>query len=504
LQATEHKKKENWDEFSSTLNTLIKIQPNFVKVWDFQAHNLSYNVSVEFDDYEQRYYWVKEGIKFLTKGIPYNIRDHRITDRLGFTTGMKIGRSDERFQFRRMFRVDREFHDEMWLDGKGIEPDSYYSREYQHDNWKMAYQWYVKSRNLVENGADRFTNEMMFYRNRPMQLINQAGILQDEFRTDEAIQETWRAGNEEWVDYGRMQIHNTLGQVITYEGMSDLDYKLTKLREQLDELVPNVRNELVEQIRAEAGLTPQEEDALRVPIDERTDEELALAQKANQKLLALEREIDATIAARCAEKDRATVRRIVTQIQEVLAQMQFVVTYADTVNYKYWKTRTAVEAEDEAARARQAMYDASEMKRRSIFDDEYELNYKTREKTIVKVGAISKYEEAFRRWKSIIDQHTELGDKETADDIMAAANDYYDILRISGVEWPDDFPLQSMVDAQMEVSDGTIRLPTSEEIAERRSGRDEEYQENSDDNHADSPKTDSDSSNSGAAGDVKK
>ena len=69
MQATEYKKKHNWDGVESTLNALVKIQPNFIKVWEFQAHNMSYNISREFDDYEFRYRWVKKGISFLTKGL---------------------------------------------------------------------------------------------------------------------------------------------------------------------------------------------------------------------------------------------------------------------------------------------------------------------------------------------------------------------------------------------------------------------------------------------------
>ena len=150
MQAMEHRKKKNWDKLRSTLSALIKIQPNFIKVWEYQAHNLSYNISVEFDDYEYRYHWVKEGIKFLTDGIPYNYRNHRITDNLGFFTGMKIGRSDERFQFRELFRKDSDFHEAMLLtDGKGVDPDLYDTREYGHDNWKMAWLWFDKSRDLV-------------------------------------------------------------------------------------------------------------------------------------------------------------------------------------------------------------------------------------------------------------------------------------------------------------------------------------------------------------------
>ena len=109
----EDKRLENWDQLESTLNALIKIQPNFVKVWEFQAHNLSYNISMEFDDFESRYHWVKKGIRFLTTGLPYNISDHRMTDNLGMFTGMKIGNADEKVQFRRMFRADTDFHEEI-------------------------------------------------------------------------------------------------------------------------------------------------------------------------------------------------------------------------------------------------------------------------------------------------------------------------------------------------------------------------------------------------------
>ena len=139
LQAIEHKKTENYDQLAATLEALTKIQPNFIKVWEFQAHNLAYNVSMEFDDYEYRYHWVKKGLGFLKRGIPYNKTDHRMSDNLGFFTGNKFGKSDEKESFRRIFREDSEFHEEM---SDEIAPDSYDTRAYGHDSWKMAYQWY--------------------------------------------------------------------------------------------------------------------------------------------------------------------------------------------------------------------------------------------------------------------------------------------------------------------------------------------------------------------------
>ena len=40
----EARKKEQWDRLRTSTQTLIALQPNFVKVWEFQAHNLSYNI----------------------------------------------------------------------------------------------------------------------------------------------------------------------------------------------------------------------------------------------------------------------------------------------------------------------------------------------------------------------------------------------------------------------------------------------------------------------------
>ena len=50
-KANRYKKTESWDKLSATLNQIAKLQPNYITVWEFQAHNLSYNVSAEFDDY---------------------------------------------------------------------------------------------------------------------------------------------------------------------------------------------------------------------------------------------------------------------------------------------------------------------------------------------------------------------------------------------------------------------------------------------------------------------
>ena len=467
MQAIEHKKKENWDSLASTLNALIKIQPNFIKVWEYQAHNMSYNISVEFDDYEYRYHWVKKGINFLTEGIPYNYRDHRMTDNLGFFTGMKIGRSDERVQFRRLFREDTEFHEGMdeWID-----PDSYFTREYGHDNWKMAYDWYDRSINLVEReSAPQYTGDMMFFMRRPAQLRNQAASLQTEFRTDDVIQEVWNNANEEWLDYGQQQIANTRGVVITMEGLPDNDRRLSRLRADLDKLAPGVREGFMKELETKLNLPEEMMAALKIPVDQRTDEETLLARRANARIFNADRGLDIKIAGLAKKENQQDARRLLEEILMTLSEMRTTDQYSKTVNYKYWKTRSEVEALDATAAARAALFDASEMKRRSIFDDEYEIDPVTKEKKILQIGAISKYEKAFAVWREILDDYPTLYDGALADDLCEAMSDYYQMLKVTGNEWPVDQPLQKLIDYRIENGPDGDELPGSEEIAERES-----------------------------------
>ena len=92
-RANHYKKVEDWTNLSATLEQMIKLQPNFYSIWDFQAHNLSYNISVEFDDYHDRYAWVMKGIEFLRQGISLNLREPRLLGGMGWCIGQKIGRA---------------------------------------------------------------------------------------------------------------------------------------------------------------------------------------------------------------------------------------------------------------------------------------------------------------------------------------------------------------------------------------------------------------------------
>lgn len=113
-QRAEYFKREQfWDNYSATLNQITRLEPHFVKVWDFLSWNLSYNISVEFDDYRQRYAWVKKGIDYLLVGTKYNRKKTDLPYEIGWKFGNKFGVSDEKVQFRQLYRMDDDWHTEL-------------------------------------------------------------------------------------------------------------------------------------------------------------------------------------------------------------------------------------------------------------------------------------------------------------------------------------------------------------------------------------------------------
>lgn len=470
MQAMDHKKKENYDQLASTLQALTKIQPNFVKVWEYQAHNMAYNVSMEFDDYEYRYSWVKKGLAFLKQGIPYNKRDHRVPSKLGFFTGNKFGKSDEKESFRRMFRKDDEFHNEM---SDFINPDNYDQKTYGPDSWLMAYEWFDFSRRMVEEqSCPQREGDMLFYMYRPAQLRNQGLSLQEEFRSHDSIQEVWRKAEAEWLEYGQEEISNTAGVTISLEKMAEYESDIQAQREILDSMVPaDTRKNMMEDLMAQAQLTDEQKSVMALDPDLRTDEQNQLVRDINNFLNQLDGNLDATIAMEAAEKDRMKADRCVEEIKRKLTQMRAIDKNSTTINYKYWRTRNQAEAGDLMVSTRQVMFDAQQMRRQSIYDDEFDFDYKTKTKTITKQGAITLYLTGFSRWAEVFELFPDLRDGAMADGLVDTIKEYRDMLKVTNREWPEDFPLQAFVDYRAESGFADDGLPTTEAIEELRSGR---------------------------------
>ncbi len=469
MKAIEAKDKKEWDVFSSTLNSLVKIQPNFIKVWEFQGHNLSYNVSVEFDDYEQRYQWIKKGIEFLTTGIPYNRRDHRIVDTLGFFSGNKFGTADERIQYRRLFRNDHLFHDEM---SKFVNIDEI-NTPYDPDHWLLAYQWYDRSQNMVEQGVEgspvrQYKKDMIYYQLKPAQLRNMGLSLQTEFRSDEYAKSNWQRAHKEWLEYGNRPIKAAIGEGasidLTMEGLMNYMRKVEQLRGQLDKLAPGARKRLTAKI-VEA-LAPEDAELMTATIDSLSDEQLARLRDLEKAILERNKDLEFQIAQSASEKDRKEAERISNEIYRQLINIQLADRFRNTINYEHWKTQTLVESSDRGLAARQALYDATELRRRSIFDEYVERDPISGVESRLP-GAIQKYDEAFAIWAELFEEYPVLRQNAMMDDIVDVIKRYVDVRQLAGRQpWPDNFSLQSVIDYRTTLANVYDDLPTSQDLSD--------------------------------------
>ena len=468
MQSIEHKKEEDYDKLASTLKALAKIQPNFVKVWEYQAHNLAYNVSMEFDDYEYRYQWVKKGLGFLKNGVQYNVKDHRMTDSLGFMTGNKFGKSDEKKSFRRMFQKDDEFHESLT---DLIPLESYDVDIFGPDSWLLAYQWYDLSNRLVDDqGQQKYKNDVMFYMFRPAQIRNRGLSLQNENRTDDVIQEVWQYADTAWKDYGNREILNGLGRPFRMEESHQRRDEIKELRKELDLLVPNVREELLAEMRSKLTLTAEQKMILDIPADQRTDDQEREANALTERLQNSDATIDARVAEKADSENKMPALRLSDKISILARLGQTEAKDNSNVNYDFWRARNEAETRDLTVSARQALYDARKMRRASIYDDEFDVDYVTKKRTSTKKGAISLYLDAFAQWSEVFRLYPGLQESPLSDDIADEMHQYQTMLSFSNDQWPDDFPLQWLID----VRDGNGEpdtLPTSEELEELRTGR---------------------------------
>ena len=458
MQALEHQKNEDYDKLAATLQTLTKVQPNFVKVWEFQGHNLAFNVSMEFDDYEYRYKWVKKGLEFLKGGISYNMDDHRMTDNMGSYTGTKFGKSDEKLPFRRIFRKDSQFHEAM---SDKIAPDSYDAREYGPDTYKMAWHWYDESEKMVDNGAFQFKSDLMFYMHRPAQARQQAMILSEEFRPDEVIREIWEDAGDQWTRFGNVDLTNSSNLPFTLEGVDQYESEIAELRLKLDKLTPGARDREELKVWTQLGMLEDQFEFVRnAATEELNDQQKSQRVALSRYMNAPEIPFDRTVARNAQPEDELEANQIAREIEQLIIKLASISNEGSIINYSFWKSRNTAESADVMIRARQAMHDAREMKRKSIFEDEYVFDYETGEKQITRLGAGKLYEEAFAKWDDVLQDHVDLIDTPVMVDLVTGMREYHQLMLFSGKNWPNDFVLQWVVDERAKAGEDD-ELPTS-------------------------------------------
>lgn len=459
-QANEYQDKKAFDKVSATLDTLILLQPNFISVWEFQGHNLAYNISREFDDYEDRYFWVKEGLNFFMNGVAFNKRDHRIYDNLGLHTGLKLGKSDEHTQFREIFRHDQEYIANQ-LTQYGITEQDISHSVTGPDNWLWAYQWYDKSYQMVENeDVPQRTSDLMYWMKRESQLRNFADAMDDEFPPGTASQEAWRKAFEAWLIYGERQITTSFGEEIVFESLSPEEEQLKSYQKQLDELAPGVRDRL-RQDKVDR-LDGEFREAYNTPADQRTYKQEMMMDVVQRMIEVSNYEVALQVPADL----RPQANEIDRQARLLDYRLAQTINYRNTVNYSFWRNRNEMESTTPAIEARSNFYRATELSREAKYQDfEEEVTIDGETQFVEREGAISLLRKSFAAWAEALEPFPYLRDEESAfkDELFDDLRRYQDLLRITGNEWPDDFELQPLIDDE-ERRHGDTNLPTSNQL----------------------------------------
>lgn len=208
LQADQQKQQKDWPALESTVNSIILLQPHFKKVWEFQGWNLAYNVSAEWDSVPDRYYWVKEGGKFLMQGCRRIQRYPELYWETGRVLGAKIGRSDEWRQFRRFFKSDPNVAE---FEG-GPDPEiAEHDGTLFLDNYLAAKHWFRQANQQDLEFNQRMMDPALFRGYPARAQFDYAGALHREGQFDSVSRGAWDRAYIDWVqDYGSREIFTTL------------------------------------------------------------------------------------------------------------------------------------------------------------------------------------------------------------------------------------------------------------------------------------------------------
>jgi hypothetical protein len=423
INALDYQKKKDFTGLELTVKQIIRLQPNFLKVWEFHAHNLSYNSSVEFDSYRDRYAWVKKGIDFLILGAHYNRDEPGMIYQLGWFVGHKMGRADESKQFRRMFKTDEDLHAKFRA--QGVEVDEGLTHyDGKPDNWLVGKLWFDKAERAAEYKSIRTKSPLIFYNSGPMAAINAASAMEkDDGVFGQYAKFAWSAGKDGWTRFGNRQIPTYLGLSVQLNNLEELDQRRVAAEGKLDAIAPGIR----EKLRNErvAALPKREREVWDKPADKRSPEEIFAASMLSRMV----RPSDDDIASRVPREKLSQAREIADQLQRLNKEIDMTNRYRGTVNFIYWRARCNAEQTDEGLAARELVHDAE-----ALFEGKKSLN-----------EARKKYDQAWEKWAVVYEKYPELIDSVEAQELVEVIDHYANLLGALDVKFPANFQLKKVM-----------------------------------------------------------
>jgi hypothetical protein len=377
---------------------------------------LTYNVSVEFDDYHDRYFYVIRGINFLKEGERYNTDNPQLLSDLGWFIGHKIGRADEHVQYRRLFKADPDFHP------PDRTPD-------ERDNWLVSKGWYQKAIDAVDIKHKPLTKKSPreFYSDPAKSQMNYAEAIEKEGSFEKA-KRAWAKGGEEWRQFGRLPIAHSSGTMLRMGDEPRLEKEVADLRTELEKIAGGVREKIAEE--KQQPLTADERELLARPREKvepsQTDARYALEAKVWVT--------DRDVAARIIQDKPAQeiqVLKLVRRLEETDLLLRQTQSYKEVCNFDYWQLRCDYEQTDDAVAAHKLIYQARNLVRNG---DE--------------VTAIERYKDGFAKWRLVLNAFPALLEDETVfgDDLLQTTKRYREVLDSQGETLDESYPLWDAIE----------------------------------------------------------
>ena len=403
LRADYYKEEKYFDRFSATLNQISLLQPHFISVWEFQAHNLGYNVAPEYEDYRQRYEWIKKGIDYLIRGTKFNERKPMLQYVLGQQYfGSKMGRADEKVQYRSMYKNDTEFH--SYLKDQGLVGIDTTSRGFDQkpDNWLTGKLWLNQATDLYEAGATIKKSPHLLYSYSPAWQMYYADAIETEGILDASASLAWKQGGDEWAQFGTKSLFQ-LGQGVDMTMLGDvgLAKEVDAIQRELDSIASNAMPKAVELLRKSA--TAEELKIYDTPPAERDPANDSLYYSIATRLTPTAQQV----AGQVEPKEQVRALNLSNKLAKTKEFQRLTESYRSQVNYAYWELRAKVEQNDEMVKARHYIYEADKLI--DVAD--------------VK-GAIELYEKAWVQWDWIFRRYPTMMTDDVGDDVQKSLGRY--------------------------------------------------------------------------------
>ena len=333
---------------------------------------------------------------------------------MGWFIGQKIGRADEKKQYRRLFKADDDFH-ERDRPGRTLP---------ERDNWLVGREKYLAAQQLADSGAPLKTTALIFHSEPMMTAINYARAIEDDGIFGDVARDAWKLAGDEMRRFSVREIPTSWDVPIRL-GLREAEIaRAQRVAEELEMLLPGQFKSL--ETKQRESLTADQKAALAVAPIDRTEAQQKSSAEADATL-----QVTWPMVVSAAPADvREKAKELCKQYVEAQETAEIINRYRDIVNFSFWRATCEAEVTEPLLRAREATYRAGQ---------EFE---NARLQTAKKA-----FEQAFVAWREVLDASPVLRDDSlTAEDLAETVAKYRKVLEQLDEKFPKPFLLQDVLD----------------------------------------------------------